>query len=415
MGSAAAAYGHDVYSHYPYDRDDYRRDVDYHRRASVKVPTGFEIAGITAGVKRSGRPDLGAISAAEPLNWAYAATTNLLQAPCVSRNRLLHEARGAVRAVVVNSGNANCANGEQGERDNDAFAAAAAAAFGVTPAEVLTASTGVIGQAMPLAKLNSAMPKLASARGQESEPFAKAILTTDTTMKKVGVTLSSGATLVGVTKGSGMIAPNMATMLAFVMTDAAATQEQLREMWPRVMAGSFNQLTVDGDTSTNDMALLLSSNLVPTDLAELEAALLELCAQLARLIARDGEGATKLMTVRAVGAHSQDEARRAALTVASSSLVKAAVHGADPNWGRIVAAVGRAGVRCDMSKVTIKMQGYELYRGAPLPFDNAAVSKALQASDVLLEVSLAAGEASGEAWGCDLSAEYVRINADYTT
>lgn len=379
------------------------------------VPQGFEVTGITAGVKRSGRPDLGVITAAEPLSWAYAATTNLLQAPCVSRNRRLYQSQSKVRAVVVNSGNANCANGEQGDRDNDAFAAAAAAALGVRADEVLTASTGVIGHAMPLAQLSAAMPQLASARAQNSEPFAKAILTTDKTMKEIGVTLSSGASVVGVAKGSGMIEPNLATMLAFVMTDAAATQEQLRELWPRVMAGSFNQLTVDGDTSTNDMALVLSSDLIATDLAELEAALLEVCVQLARLIARDGEGATKLMTVRAVGAHDQEEARRAALTVASSSLVKTAVHGADPNWGRIVAAVGRAGVRCDMTKVSVKMQGFELYRGAPLPFDAAAVTAALKASDVLLEVSLAAGDASGEAWGCDLSAEYVRINADYTT
>ncbi len=381
----------------------------------MKVPRGFEIAGITAGVKRSRRPDLGVITGAEPLGWAYAATTNLLRAPCVSRNRSLYQSTAKVRAVVVNSGNANCANGEQGERDNEAFAAAAAAALDVSPDEVLTASTGVIGHAMPLEQLNGAMPQLASARALSSAPFAKSILTTDKTMKEVGVTLSSGASVVGVAKGSGMIEPNLATMLAFVMTDAAASQEQLRELWPRVMAGSFNQLTVDGDTSTNDMALVLTSNLIATDLPELEAALLEVCAQLARLIARDGEGATKLLTVRAFDAHDQDEARRAALTVASSSLVKAAVHGADPNWGRIVAAVGRAGVHCDMTKVSVKVQGFELFRGEPLPFDAVAVSQALRSSDVLLEVSLAVGDASGEAWGCDLSAEYVRINADYTT
>src|SRR5690606_29843071 len=204
-------------------------------------------------------------------------------------------------------------------------------------------------------------------------------------------------------------------MLAFVATDAAVDQATLREMWPRVVRRSFNQLTVDGDTSTNDMAVVLASGRVACEAAALERALLEVCVSLAKQIARDGEGATKLLTVRVSGARDEDEALKAALAVAGSSLVKTAVHGADPNWGRILAAAGRSGAASDPTRVRVAMQGFELYRGEPLPFEEAAVSQALKAEDVQIEVDLHAGEAVAEAWGCDLSAEYVRINADYTT
>ena len=382
----------------------------------MRAPRGFELAGVTAGIKESGRSDLGLIYSPHPLAWALVSTTNLVKAPCVSRNRARFAAGSAVRAVVVNSGNANCANGERGTWDNEDLAGAAAATLGLDRVQdVLTASTGVIGVPLPVERLKEAMPRAVGDLTGDTAAFAEAILTTDTVAKEAAVTLSTGARVVGVAKGSGMIHPNRATLLAFVMTDARVAQEELRELWPRVVDRTLNQVSVDGDTSTNDMAVVLTSQRVPADVEELEVALVDVCGKLARKVARDGEGATKLITVRVVGGRNEGEARAAAKTVAGSMLVKAAVHGADPNWGRVLAAVGRSGAVCDLANVRVTVQGVELYRGAPLPFDAAQVSRLLGEEEVLLEADLAAGTATAEAWGCDLSAEYVRINADYTT
>jgi len=382
----------------------------------MRLPQGFEVSGVTAGIKESGRSDLGLLYSPFPLAWALVSTTNLVKAPCVSRNRARYSAGTSVRAIVVNSGNANCANGEKGTWDNEDLAGAAAAALALDKVQdVLTASTGVIGQRLPLEPLAAAMPRAAQALAGDSSAFAEAILTTDTVSKEVAATLSGGARVVGVAKGSGMIHPTMATLLCFVMTDARVDQETLRELWPRVVDASFNQLTVDGDTSTNDMAIVLSSGKVGADLTELEAALTDVCVRLAKKVARDGEGATKLITVRVTGGRSVEEARQAARTVAGSNLIKSAVHGADPNWGRILAAIGRSGAVSDLANVRVAMQGTELYRGGPVAFDAALVSQRLRQEDVLLEADLAAGNSTGEAWGCDLSPEYVRINADYTT
>lgn len=382
----------------------------------MRVPEGFEIAGLTAGIKESGRPDLAVIYAPSPVAWALTTTTNLVQAPCVTRNRSRYASGMPVRAVVVNSGNANCATGEHGTWDNEEFAAAAAVALGIDHVhQVLTASTGVIGRRLPLAPLIDAMQGFPQALSDNGSAFAEAILTTDTVAKQARATLPGGATVVGIAKGSGMIHPDMATLLAFVMTDADVSQETLRRMWPGVVQRSFNQLTVDGDTSTNDMAVVLASGRKAADATELEAALTTVCVALAKKVARDGEGATKLVTVRVVGARDDAEARAAARTVAGSNLTKAAIHGADPNWGRILAAVGRSGAVCDLANVRVSVQGFDLYRGAPLAFDEREVSAALRREDVRIEVDLSAGSATGEAWGCDLSADYVRINADYTT
>ena len=382
----------------------------------MKVPQGFEVSGVTAGIKESGRSDLGLIYSPLPLAWALVSTTNLVKAPCVSRNRARYSANTPVRALVVNSGNANCATGEQGTWANEDLAGAAAAALALDRVQdVLTASTGVIGQPLQIDRLGAAMPAAARQLSNDTSGFAEAILTTDTISKEVAATLSSGARIVGIAKGSGMIHPNMATLLAFVMTDAKLPQEQLRELWPTVVDNSFNQLTVDGDTSTNDMAIVLSSRRVDADLKEFVEALTDVCVRLAKKVARDGEGATKLLTARVTGGRNDAEARAAAKTIAGSMLVKSAVHGADPNWGRILAAVGRSGAVGDLANIFVKMQGTLLYQGTPQGFDPAYVSRQLQQPEVLIEVGLAAGDAVAEAWGCDLSADYVRINADYTT
>ena len=298
---------------------------------------------------------------------------------------------------------------------NEAFVAAVAKRLGLSSNEVLTSSTGIIGHALNVDKIASALPSLEQALSEEVTPIAEAILTTDLVMKTAEVALKGGAKVIGVAKGSGMIHPNMATMLAFVLSDAAVPQEVLREMWSDVIQKSFNQVTVDGDTSPNDTALLLSSQQTSADEAEVKKALLEVCQDLAKQIARDGEGATKLITVQITGAQDEAEARRAARAVVLSPLVKAAAHGNDPNWGRILSSIGATGVALELSNLSIRLQEVEVYCGTALAFSAEEVSRKMDAPDLFIEVNLGVGKATGTAWGCDLSADYVRINADYHT
>lgn len=381
----------------------------------MKLPQGFESAGIAAGLKRSGRPDLGVLIGDAPLAWAMVGTRNRLVAACVTRDRRLHESGEPVRALVVNSGNANCATGAQGAADDETFAARAAAALGLRPEEVLTASTGVIGVPMPIEAIVEGVDRLPDDLSADVEPMAGAIRTTDTTTKTASATLPGGARVVGIAKGSGMIHPNMGTMLAFLATDARVGQGELRALWPRIVDRTFNQVTVDGDTSTNDMAMVLASGRVDAEPGELEDALRSVAEQLGEAIAADGEGASTLIRVRVAGARTEREALDAARAVVRSPLVKSAVHGRDPNWGRILSAIGQSGATFDPTDATVTVQGTDVYRGAPLPFDAATVSAALDAETVQIDADLAAGEASGRAWGCDLTEDYVRINADYTT
>ena len=382
---------------------------------TLKLPQGFLGAAGTAGIKASSNPDCALIVSDAPLRWALAATTNTLKAACVTRNKTLFNSAQAVRSVVINSGNANCATGEEGARRNERFAEAAAAALGVSAHEVLTASTGVIGELLPLEKLGAALPALSSKLADDVETLAQAILTTDLVQKTAAVTLSGGARIVGIAKGSGMIHPDMATMFGFVLTDADVPQEKLRALWAEVVAQSFNQVTVDGDTSPNDMAFLFANPQVGVDETEFAAGLLEVAQSLAKQIARDGEGATKLLTVKVTGAASDAEARRAARAVVLSPLVKSAAHGNDPNWGRILSSVGATGVALTLSALSIRVQDTLVYDGAPQAFDAAALSLEMNTAELVIYIDLAVGTASGSAWGCDLSAEYVRINADYHT
>lgn len=382
----------------------------------MKLPEGFLAAGMAAGLKRSGRRDLGVVLAEEPSSWAFSGTTNVVRAACVDRNRAQAHSDRPIRAIVVNSGNANCATGEQGVWDNEDFAGLSAAALGLAhPHDVLTASTGVVGQPLPLGRIRQELPRLGQELSGDSGEFAESILTTDTVTKEVAADLPGGGRILGVAKGSGMIHPNMATMLAFVLTDVALDQDELRRLWKPVVTRSFNQVTVDGDTSPNDMAIVVSSGRQQADLAVFRATLSAVCRRLAQKIARDGEGASKLLTVEVSGGRNGEEARAAARAVAGSALVKAAVHGNDPNWGRILVALGRSGATFDAASAAIELQGTAVYRGAPVTFDARSVSGSLAQPEVRISVDLAAGNGHGEAWGCDLSAEYVRINADYTT
>ncbi|GGK32658.1 arginine biosynthesis bifunctional protein ArgJ [Deinococcus malanensis] len=382
----------------------------------LQLPTGFRAAALAAGIKPSGRTDLSTVASDADCTWAFAGTRSTTAAACVTRNRDLYGEGGPVRALLVNAGNANAATGTRGAADNADMADALGSVLNVPQDGVLTASTGIIGHLLPMDRVLSGIEHLPEDLGGGADLFAQAIMTTDTRPKTASVTLSTGARIVGTAKGSGMIHPDMATMFAFAFTDAQVDQQALRDAFPAIVARTFNAVTVDGDTSTNDMALVLANGQAgPVPLDEFLEALEGVMRNLARQIAADGEGATKLLTVRVSGARSEAEALNAARTCCVSPLLKSAVHGNDPNWGRVIMAVGRSGAAVKVEAMKVSVQGHPVFAGRPLPYDDATVSQSMKVEEVVFEIDLGVGEATGEAWGCDLSAEYVSINADYTT
>lgn len=371
---------------------------------------------MAAGIKPSGKTDLSGVLSQADCAWAFAGTRSTTAAACVTRNRELAALGGPVRALLVNAGNANAATGRRGANDNADMADALGSVLDVPASAVLTASTGIIGHLLPMNRVLSGIEHLPEEMRDDVDAFASGIMTTDTHPKTAHATLSSGARIVGTAKGSGMIHPDMATMFAFSFTDAAVNQEALRQAFPGIVSRTFNAVTVDGDTSTNDMAVVLANGLAgPVDLPEFLTALEGVMRDLARQIAADGEGATKLLTVRVTGARTEAEALTAARTCCVSPLLKSAVHGNDPNWGRVIMAVGRSGAGVDIEQMTVHVQGHPVFAGKPLPYTDAEVSQSMKAPEVVFELNLGVGDASGEAWGCDLSAEYVSINADYST
>lgn len=379
------------------------------------MPLGFSWAGVRCGLKNR-RNDLGMIVSDRPAQAAGLVTQNLVRAACADYTAGVLKA-GALRAVVVNSGNANCCTGEQGVRDNQRFAELAASALGLQAGEVATASTGVIGHLLDMAKVEHGVAAAAQSLGPDPRPFMEAILTTDL-VEKSAEDAWDGGSIYGCCKGSGMIAPNMATMLAFLVTDFDLGGTDLQAMLKRVADRSFNCLTVDGDTSTNDMLLLLANGAsgVRPDLDIFEAKLTEVCVSLAKQIARDGEGATKLVEVRVTGT---EDPKRVARTIAESPLVKTAMFGNDPNWGRILAAAGRSGVAFDPGSATLTLvaagDSHVLFEsGSPAAFDAKRTSTALKSDHVVIELDLGPGE-QATVYTCDFGYGYVRINAEYHT
>ncbi len=391
------------------------------------LPSGFTAAGIAAGLKPSGDRDLALIVAERRCSAAGVFTQNLFAAAPVQWSRL-HVPSDRVRAIVINAGNANAATGAQGLENAKLIAELAAQAIGCEPDQVLVASTGVIGRQLPMNAVASGIPRAATELASTPEAFqnaAHAIMTTDTHPKVVSRTLvlaKQEITLYGFCKGAAMIGPNMATMLAFVLTDARVGPGLLQGMLAQAVDDSFNCISVEGHTSTNDtvIALALDGGGAPLDGDELKAfgrELTALCTHLARLIVDDAEGCTHTITIEVEGCQTRDEADRIAKTIAHDALVKTAICGADPNWGRIVSAAGRAGVPFDIGEVTLWLNGIALYQdGAPLEFDAKQLSDSIRAArDVSLRLRLRRGDASIRHWTSDLTAEYVRLNADYTT
>jgi glutamate N-acetyltransferase / amino-acid N-acetyltransferase len=392
------------------------------------VVPGFRAAGVSCGIKSKG-PDVALLVSDRPASVAGVFTrSSVVGAPVeLSRARVRS---GQTRAIVANSGVSNVAMGERGRRDAQAMSAAAARALGVPAEAVLVASTGVIGQPLPMGRLRRGIRAASAALAADGLPdAARAIMTTDTYPKlAVAHTRVAGrrVSVAGIAKGSGMIAPDMATMLAFLLTDAAATPAFLRSALRRTVAGSFNRVSVDGESSTSDTALLLAGGAAGNPVLRgpaspgarrFLAALEEVAVALARDLARDGEGATKLIDVRVGGARTAAEAERAARRIANSLLVKTAVFGGDANWGRILQTVGAGRVALRLAHTSVRLGGVTVFlNGASAgPAARRRAAARLADPEIEIAIDLGAGRATAQMWTCDLSYDYVRINAEYTT
>jgi len=391
---------------------------------SVSSASGFLAGAVHAGIKNKGELDLAILCSEVPCKAAGVFTTSQIKsAPVILSQK--HIAKGRAQAIVVNSGCANACMGGQGLADALEMANLAAAKLGISPEEVLVASTGIIGVPLPMDKIRTGIPEIKPTRGGGHD-FCRAIMTTDTRPKELTVQIDSKGTkftIGGVAKGIGMIHPNLATMLCFIATDAVVSADFLPAALQKAVDCSFNMVSIDGDTSPNDCAFLLANGLAgnePIDFdngGDFQEALTAVCTHLAKSMARDGEGATKLIEVIVERAEDQAGARQAARTIAGSPLVKAALHGNDPNWGRIVAALGRSGARVREDRLDVYLNDVcVMKQGCPAPFNKEEMKSALSNNDnVLIRLSLHLGDGQATAWGCDLSEEYVRINSRYTT
>jgi len=394
---------------------------------SVTSPRGFHAGATYAGIKKEADDilDLGILFSEVPCVAAALFTTNRIKAaPVVLSQKRLQS--GEAVAVVVNSGCANACTGKQGLADAAEMADLAAKGIGASPEDVLVASTGVIGVTLPMKLIRDGIERIVLST-DGGHDLAKAIMTTDTLPKETAVITRTGEsefTIGGVAKGSGMIHPELATMLCFLTTDAAVDVDFLKPALQKAVDASFNMVSIDGDNSPNDMVLIMANGMAgnrtiaqDSEQAKVfQQALDQVCVYLAKCIARDGEGAGKLIEVTVDGAPTIVEARLAARTIVSSPLVKAAVHGCDPNWGRIMAAVGRSGVEVIESKIDLYIGGICLLEaGQSLPFDRKEVTAVLGSKEVPISLKLNLGTATATAWGCDLSEEYVTINSKYTT
>jgi len=397
-------------------------------KGGVVAAKGFVCAGVACGLKAAGCKDLAIVASdSGPVPAAACFTGNIMAAAPVTVSRE-HIASGTCAAVVINSGGANACTGAQGIADARSMAAAVAERLGQAPTDVLVCSTGVIGAFLPMKNVLSGITEACEALGSaDGTAAAEAIMTTDTFAKQaaVSVPVDGGCyTVGGMAKGSGMIAPDMATMLSVITTDAPLTPETCSAVLKRAVSSTFNRLTIDSDTSTNDTVVLMASGkakgpvITKGDprLSVIEDAVLEVCSALVRLLARDGEGATKLVTVTVAGALSEEAAEQAARTVADSPLVKTAVFGQDANWGRVAMAVGRSGVPFDPDDLSIAFAGIAVCeKGVSVPFDEEEAAVALAEDEIEISVSIGTGGYAAKVFTCDLTHGYVQINGDYRT
>jgi glutamate N-acetyltransferase/amino-acid N-acetyltransferase len=381
------------------------------------IPKGFSFSAINAGIKSPDYKelDLGLILCSEEAVVSGVFTQNLVKAAPVIIG--MEQARkGRVRAIIANSGNANACTGQQGVNDAHAIMEAVAKSLRISPEEVVPLSTGVIGVKMPVERIISKIPQLSDQLTDKTEPFARSLMTTDT-YPKIVARRAGEAHVLGFAKGAGMIAPNMATTLAVVLTDARISKQHLDNIVYYSIKNTFNAITVDGDTSTNDTLIVLASGLVDAELSEVQQAISDTVRELAMMIVRDGEGATKLVGIEVEGAGSAQEAKTIAMAVANSLLVKTALFGADPNWGRIVAAAGYSGVLLEPANISIRIQGLSVVEGGQqaAAFDETELHKALLEKEIQIDISVGKGPGRFKAWTTDLSYKYIEINAQYRT
>ena len=403
------------------------QQVRFLPNGTVTSVQGFQAGATFAGMKTyaEDKLDIGIVYSSLPCTCAGVFTTNQIKSPSIRLTRN-HVQKGAVRAVVANSGIANTSVGKQGEKDAQEVVRLTAAQLGLPEEEVAYLSTGIIGVELPMALIRVALPRIQLSQSG-GNPFARAIMTTDTRPKEAAVAYEFGGrtvTVGGVAKGSGMIHPNMATILAVLATDAPVETAFLQRTIKHAADRSFNMITIDGDTSTNDTLLILSNGAAGGALIHDESdeaalfrdAITQLCIHLAKEVVRDGEGASKLFQVTIEGASTEKEARMAARTIAGSSLVKTAVHGNDPNWGRIIAALGRSGARVREDRLALYVNDVCIMEnGLPVPFFKDAIVLLMQNPEVTFRLHLHLGNGTATAWGCNLSEAYVTFNSAYTT
>lgn len=392
-------------------------------QGTIASPKGFHADGIHCGLKKK-RKDIGWIYSDVPAVVAGVFTTNKVQAAPVKWNKQIIQ-QGKMQALVVNSGNANACTGPQGHKDVETMANLVAEKLNLTPELVAVSSTGIIGQPMPMDTIAEGISKL-QLEG-EAEGFPEAIITTDTVTKDITVQEvfdGNTVTMSGVAKGSGMIHPNMATMLGYITTDAVIDAGTLQSLLSELTEVTFNQITIDGDTSTNDTVLVIANGQAKNqpitkdtqNYAKFKEMLHLVMETLAKKIAQDGEGATKLIEATAIGAKDVLEARMVAKSIVGSSLVKSAVFGKDPNWGRVICSAGYSGVDFNPEAVSIALAGIPVFvKGVPVAFDEEEMEKQLSQEKVGITIDLHQGDAQGKAWGCDLTYDYVKINALYST
>jgi glutamate N-acetyltransferase/amino-acid N-acetyltransferase len=398
--------------------------------STITAPNGFQVAGIACGLKKSGKPDLALISCPTGEKTAAVFTTNKIVSAAVTVSKA-HAKSASIYGIVVNSGNANACTGKQGLKNAITMCSATAKEIGIDdPRRVLVASTGIIGEQLPIKKVTAGISDAAAKLSKSASAgldFAKAIMTTDTKPKQSvrRLTVSgSEVTIAGTIKGAGMIGPNMATTLCFITTDVAISKSLLSRALKSAIGDSVNKLTVDGHQSTNDTAIILASGAADNRpitgqcprYRKFAKALAELCDDLARQMALDAEGATRMFEVLVTGAASKADAAKAARAIADYDLVKCAVHGGDPNWGRIICAVGSCGVRLNPEKLSCKLDGVSVFKnGSPVRFDRKKAAKVVSQTEHTITVDLGAGKYTDFCYGCDLSRGYVTINADYHT
>ncbi len=393
-------------------------------KGGITAPQGYLASGVSSGIKKKGL-DLAVIFSSQPASAAGVFTLNQVQAaPVLLCKENLKLSRGRARAILINSGCANACTGEQGMKDCMLTTRSVASHLNVDPAQVLAASTGVIGSFLPVPKMLKGISSAVSALNSKGGGAAvRAIMTTDTCEKSIAIEGRIGGKTVrigGMAKGAGMIHPQMATMLAFITTDALVPPRELGKLLRRAADRTFNCLTVDGDTSTNDTVLAVANGTSNAAVADgrsssfFEKGLVMVCEELAKSIARDGEGATKFVEITVRGAADFENARKVAKTIANSPLVKTALYGEELNWGRILCAVGYGGIPFDPERIALSLNGIPIFRGgSPVASTRARAEKAMKAHDLMIEVDLAGGRGSARVWTCDLSHKYVDINASY--